>query len=510
MVLSTSTLFAQSLDTISLRSNGFYRSIEQELTQTPLLYTSLNLADYTQTQLDLQTEDLAFKRVQTAEKKQQYNFSTQGIFNIDPSLRLFGAIRFSKTEEENLGYTLSSERTQYQEVLTPNYFIAPQKGNWTNQHYHLQAGATKTIRNRYLLGATIHYTNEKFIRTVDPRPQITSHDLGGKLHAGYQLNQHRVYGYAGLQQKTETGSISYVNQWLNAPVYPATYTRFSSGYGRLLYSNTYSSHIFRTLYQQLGLGYQYQKDNQIINANYYYQKSMKDLYARNVNGNVFIDKNLITHKYRTLTYGANVNYIRLQNQWSYKAQLRLKTVTGDNFSVIEQGRNYHSTQDQIGATFGFLKRADQQRIAIRAEIYTDYHQNRYTDLLGFTDKKINSLLTGCVIGSDLYRKGAHRLYVETDWAFYQALDEGLIYNATSSASYFDQGVLYPDHAYDVSSRLQGGLQANYFVQLSNQRELGLFARYYGQTAVSDDYKKYDSTLSISHNTTFVVGLTIAY
>lgn len=503
------TLQAQTADSIALRSNGYYAIIEEQLYDSPLLFTGQNLGNFTQTQLDFQHEDLRFKRVQTAEKLNHYHFRTSGIYNFDPSLRVFGSLQFRKTDEEQVGYTLSHERTHYQEVLTPNYFIAPQKGDWNNQHYQLAGGVTKAFSDHYLLGGSVNYTTEKYIRTVDPRPQTSLHDLGGNLHLGLQFDAHRIYGYAGLRQKTETSSISYVNQWNNAPAYPETYTRFSSGYGRLVYSNTYSNYIFRTLYQRLGAGYHYQNEQQQFYLNYAYEKGMKDLYARDANGNVYINEDLISHKYRTITYSADANYIWHTAHRSYKAQLRWKDLTGDNYSVLEQGQNYRATQQAVGATIGTLSKAN-GRTHYRLEMYTDYNQNRYIDLLGYTDKKVNSLTSGFILGSDVYFHPTKRVYLEGDLGFYKALDEGLIYNPTTTNNYFANGVIFPDHAYDANSRLQASLLARFSMQLPKQRELGIFANYTAWSALGNAYRRFAPELNTQTSSQFQLGLTITY
>ena len=209
MLLVSCATQAQLSDSLFLKENSFYTPIQNQLWRTPLLFTSHQLSDFTQTQIDFSEKNNPLKRVQTASKISEYSFETQGIFNLKPKLRLFGDFTFSKMYEKDLGYNFSSKRTDIQNVLSPNYFYAPEKGNWENQNYNLNGGFSYEFDNHILLGATVLYENKKMFRTDDPRPQISSSNYGGQIQAGYVLKNHRVFGSVGLSRNAEKSSILY-------------------------------------------------------------------------------------------------------------------------------------------------------------------------------------------------------------------------------------------------------------------------------------------------------------
>ena len=87
---------AQLTDSLLVQQNLFYNDVQQHFWKNPLFYTTQHLNDFTLTQIDFSQKNLNLKRVQTADRTTQYSFSTQGIYNVKPRLRLFGGFIFNK------------------------------------------------------------------------------------------------------------------------------------------------------------------------------------------------------------------------------------------------------------------------------------------------------------------------------------------------------------------------------------------------------------------------------
>lgn len=511
LLSSFGTLVAQTQDSIRIKENGFYDTYELQLRHAPLLMVHTPLSNYTQTQLDATHKSLNFKRVQTAERINQINFSTQGIFNIDPTLRLFGGISIHRTREYDLGYNASAERTEFQNVLSPNYFLAPKKGDWNNQSYQVFGGVTKSFYKNFLVGATVTYNNSKMTRDTDPRPELTIHQIGGTAHAGYQWHGHTLFGFLGLDRETQTNGIMYVNALNNSSAFPETYIRFSSGYGRIVNNNSFNNHLYRTLTQKGGGGYQYQWNKNQVNATYSYAKSMKDLYNKDENNNIYLENNLISFKYRTVTHDLGINYYHNGTTHDFYANAKYTTAQGDNYSVIENGQNYRSQQNFVHLNTALIKQRN-QRIEYHLALQATYSNQRFTDLLGYTDKKINALEAQIIAGRDLFQSQDHlrKFYVEAGVGAYQPVMENLVHNPISNSTLFKDGVLMPDHAYDVTTRFQSTLKLNYRFHLQRNRTLNIFANYQATTALGNDYQKYDALLNTQHNHLVQAGISISY
>ncbi len=508
LVSVSSVSNAQLTDTLFVKQNDFYNSVYENFTDNPLFYTNSYFKDFTLTQLDFQRKEFGFKRVQTAEKITNFNFATQGIFNVNSKLRIFGDVFFAKSFEKELGYNFSSERTENQNVLSPNYFFTPKKGNWEHQNYNLVGGLAYEFSNHILTGGKLFYKNTKSFRVVDPRPQLAINNYGAELMLGYQLQNHRVFGSVSIAKETETGSIIYVDDTQNAPVYTDTFTQFSSGYGRVVFNNSYNSFIYRTINKGFRLGYQYQFDKHQFVATYGYNKSMENSYGKDANGYTYIAEDLVRFKYRIIEHNAKINYYFDGDAKDYKVDVAFSSKQGDNFSVAENGQNYRMTIDKVQLQTGRIKKlSDATNFAI--EVGTAFTQHRYIDLLGSTNKKLNTLEVNASANKDFSINSKSNLNIGLAFSHYTALDEDLKLIATTTNTSFTDNVIIPDHAYDVTSKLQSKITLNYTISLPKSKQLRIFATSQFLDALDSKHEAF-YPISTSTSTQFNAGIAILY
>ncbi len=510
ILLVSCAVQAQLTDSLSVPQNVFYNDIRQQFWKNPLFYTTQHLNDFTLTQIEFSQKNLNLKRVQTADKTTQYRFSTQGIYNVKPRLRLFGGFTFDKSSEKGLGYNFSSQRTENQNVLSPNYFFAPRKGNWDNQEYNLDGGFAYQFDNNILLGGKALYKNGKNYRTNDPRPEIELSNYGGEIQTGYHFRNHSLIVFAGMSKKTETDNITYVNDAANAPAYPETFTRFSSGYGRIIFNSSYNRYIFNTIDKNLGFGYQYQNNRNSWNASYRYNKSMESFYGKNARGYVYIDDELKQFMYRVISHTTDLNYFYDGVDKDYKLRFSYEKQKGDNFSVRENGQNYRMNLDIFSFNSGVIKK-DKNRVVYSFEFGANYMRHKYVDLLGSTDKRLNTLELSAAFNKDLLSKEKNTLNLALGLQHYQALDESLLFIpiSTSNLSFADN-VIQPDQAYDATSKLRSNIMLQYQYSLSKTKKLRIFANYNTLVAIGDQYKTYTTDYNTKESTYFNTGISIIY
>ncbi|AWM12430.1 hypothetical protein DI487_00080 [Flavobacterium sediminis] len=500
---------AQLTDTIAVKQNTFYNYFKTGLWETPLFYTQQNIKNYTITQVEYSQQNLNLKRVQTAEKTARYTFSTEGIYNLNPQTRFFGDVRFSKYFEKQVGYTFSSERTNDQNVLSPNYFYAPRKGNWEHQNYWLQGGFSHHFKNNILLSTKVFGDYKKSFRNVDPRPQIIYGHYGGELSLGYKAGKHSLILNGKLSRKKENTTIVYMDDYLNAPVYTETFTRFSTGYGRIVFDDSYRSHIDLFTDKGFGIGYQFSQEKWNVNTTYRYNKTMTDFYGKDGNGNVYLNEESIRYKYRTINHTVTTNaFIKGQNK-DYSIALSLKKQQGDNFSVLEQGQNYRMNIDKLSLNSGMIK--TKNNITLYCfEAGIDVSQQKYVDLLGSTQKKLTDLVIHTDFNTDLSINEKDKINFKAGLNYYTALKEELLVVKLSSENLFLDNVVIPDHAYDVTDKLGSVIMLNYYHKLPNKKELRIFGRWDSLVALNSNYTKYYAALNTSANNNFNLGLAIIY
>lgn len=509
MLLVSFASKAQLADSLFLKENSFYNSLNEQLWKSPLFFTNQQFSDYTQTDISFNQKELNFKRVQTAAKTTSYNFSTDGIYNVNSRLKIFGDFKVNRIKEKDLGYNFTSQRTESQNVLNPNYFYAPKKGDWEIQKYALKGGLSYQFENNILLGITSFYDNGKYFRKTDPRPEIEASNYGAKLHAGYAYKKHRLILNGGMSQKTEKNSIIYVDDSQNAPVYPETFTRFSNGYGRVVFNSSYTNHIFRTVDENYGAGYQFQNKKNTFSIDYSYSKSMENFYGRNANGKVFINKDNIQHKYRVTSTEVNANYFFDGTEIDYKLGFTFNQNQGDNFSVAEQGQNFRMNLDKIGFNSGVIKK-DADKVLYSFEFGANYAQHKYVDLLGTTNKLLDALEIQGSFNKDLFFNVKNKLNIEVSANYYKALDEKLLYNPTASNTNFADNVIFPDHGFDVTSKLFSGLKAQYSLKLPKDKTLRFFGSYTTLVALDKKYLSYVENFDTKESSYFNAGIAIIY
>ena len=500
---------AQLKDTMHIHQNIFHESVYDQLSQNPIFFTNWNIKDFTQTQLAFQKKELNFKRVQTANQITDFTFSTKGIYNVKPKLRLLGNVDFTKAYEKGLGYNFSTERTENQNVLSPNYFFASKKGDWEHQHYFLQGGASYAATSNWLMSGIAFYKNSRSFRSIDPRPQIALSDYGAEITLGYKIKKHTLTAGTFANIENETGSVIYVDDTQNAPVYTETFTQFSSGYGRVVFNNSYNNYIFRTFNRSFKTGYQFQNKQTTLNALYSYRKAMEDMYGKDANGNTYLEDDLIRFKYRMVEHQSQLSYFFDGLSHDYKLVLNYNKQQGDNFSVAENGQNYRMTADKIQLLTGILKKEGNQFTNYAFEFGFNYQQQQFIDLLGSTNKKLNTLDIFISANKDFKLKKQQLLNLAFSFNYYQALDESLSLVATTTNTSFTDNVVRPDHAFDVTSKLNSKIALNYFIPLQNSKTLRIFATSNFLNALDNKYQKY-FPIENKMNNYFSTGIALVY
>jgi hypothetical protein len=505
--------YAQLKDSIKVKSNPFYENYFTDLIENPLLYGQFKIEDFTATHIEYQYKNQNFKRRQTAKHINDITFKTQGIYNYSKNLRVFGDFNVSKSYEDDLGFNLSSQRTDHRMILSPNYYYAPKAGNWDNQRYALMGGVNYQFNNGIALGTVIHYKNEKLYRKLDPRPEILVHDINGKAFLGYTLNnKHTLEAFVGLGKNTEASTIIYLDDLNNSPTKEDQFVRFNSGYGYTSINNSSDKFMHRGITKTTGAGYQLKLEKQALSVNYSYNKLIENLYqkTRFTDGttDVLQKKSAITHKYRSINHIVKANYIFNGDKVNYFANAKYQFAKNDNFSVISQGQNFRYVENRFNFDNGLIK-SENGKTLYAITLGATYSRNVIQDLLAVVDKRVNYLEIYLKANTDLYKKGRNRINTEIFATNYNALNSSLNYQVSGSNTAFANQVIYNDHGYDVTSKLTTGINVNYDIKLKKSF-FRIYANYQSLFATGTQYKQYTTNLVNKPNEQATVGLAIIY
>lgn len=450
LILVSGFAFGQLSDSISVTDNSTLEYFDTQIWKNPLQQNAIQLKDYTAVTLKYTSIDLAVRRAQTAESISDVGFETKGLYQYTHELKLFGSFGYDFIAEKDVAFNLSDRRTEEDFVLNPNYLFVPKKSNWEMQKYQIRGGASYTPGN-LSFAATIDYRNQNSYRKTDPRPQISTADYTGKIFAGYQMGNHQISAFGGYGRTTENNDVMAVNEFINSPSNPDYFVRFSNGYGRVVYFPSFSDFLYRTTLKNYGAGYRYQKSNVHLSLNYSHHKTMENIYVKSGQNQVYIDKSLETMKYREITHEIFGSAVYTAGTATFMADFGAEFVTGDNFNNQEQGQNYRKTLDRYFADFSYLQKSFSGKYrGLTLESQLNHFSGR--DLLGVTDKKVQSLDLGLNAQSDLYRNGNRNVNARLGIHHYFPILTELNYAQATSNTMFYNNVMLHDHYYDLVSK----------------------------------------------------------
>ena len=499
--------WAQLKDSVDLSQNTYHKNSLQNLLAQPLLYSQYRYKNFTQSSVAFVQEKRRFKRVQTPLKNTEWRFNTKGLYAINSRLRLYGKFLFTKSFEKDLGYTLGLERSTNRPVLDPHYFFAPKKADWESQFYQIAGGASYLLSKNWSFALNVGYENQQAYRLQDPRPEITAAFYKANAHLGYTQGKHKIAAQVGIGRRTENHQSLYVDDALNSPAYPDTFTQFSSGYGLVTFNESYFKHLRREIPKTWGFAYQYSATSWALSGAYTYHTGVSKLYAADANNQIYYDESLVSHAYRKEKQNLRIQGDYEGNKLDASWGLHYKHTQGDNYIEQAEGQNFRLTEEQIGFNLKLL-REERERILWQTQANMNLFVGEYIDLLGYTHKEIQTLVTEIEIGRTIYQKNNHNLFVALQSLYSHALQQKLDWQQVTENTTFIDEVVFPDHAYERTNRLLTGLTAAYTRSIDNERSLRLRLQYALETALHpvDKNLNFDANNKINSFVGFCITL----
>lgn len=476
-------LKGQEKDSISLHKLDFFTPLENKLWENPLFIKELPIVNYTQTGLYYSHQNQSkLKRVQSAELTSKIVFFTKGIYRFN-KIHLFGEVSTQRSYEKNLQYNLTSNRNNTDFILTPHYYFTPRKGKWENQHYNIKGGIASVLLKKIDIAATVNYTTEKFFRTIDPRPEITNLNYGGKIQLGTSIKNHQVYGILGFDKQTTSVEIVYLNDGL---VNQEAKMAFSLGYGYIINdplpsgnSSARNEDAFITKTDKIfGGGYIYKTEDKLFNIQYKYNRELENFYE-DLRGNREVPGSrdgIKIAQHRILSH--NISAIYLQNKADKTIQflINYNNAVGDNYNLLAlKGQTFKQKNQQVKLQGGYLKK---NKSHILFDISTEAVLNKFRvkDFVTQVDKEITTLTLKSSISKDIAKNKNTTWNGKFTAGYYYPLQESLITPSTSNI--FIDNVVLPDHGYDVLSKLFLGLNIYSDIQLKKSDFIRIYSKFY--------------------------------
>jgi len=501
LLLFSFVFTVKAQDTIKVQNHLIDNQIKNQIFKYPIAYTNSNIKDFTFTEVSYEHQQNEFARKQIANEINTYQFLAQGHFTTKSKWKLFGDLAIKKILEKDLGWVLSDDRAEEQEVIAPHYFYVPRKADWDNQVYALSGGFSKEITNHLSVAVKANYGAEKFSRTLDARSQIINRNLGGELQIGYQIaKNHKAFVLGSYAENQKDFNFKYNNPNLNIEVYPETYLRFNAGYGRILNSFKYtdSGYLYQDIINKIGLGYTLTGKNTIFTALYYNQNS----------NNIFYTSSLDLASNERMKIKTKNNHVELFafHKWNKKeiqSTLKFDQSDAKNFDKQSNGYNYTNSLNKANWITSFSKKTG-SKIDYLVGLDLLYQQNEYDDVLATTHIELNSLNTG-IFGSKDFAFEKSKLNTTLSFNMYFPLPSKLEYYDTSggtNSSFFNEVIVY-DYTVNTTNYFAPELRLQYSYPTKNNKTVVFFTNLKEKIALK---KQTDYPISINTNTTYWIQM----
>jgi len=467
-----SAAIAQPNDSIFIKENENVAISKSILWEQPIQASYLNIKNYTQVGVRYLKENQNIKRVQSADETNQFEFYTEGFYQFNPKLKVFGDFKMNQFSEKGIGYNLSNERTsETNKILSPNYYYSPSKGDWKNQLYHISAGGRYEFLKNAFLGVTTKYNNTFYNRNSDPRPSNTSNLFDGTISLGYTLNKHTlVANYRYVTEKLENETYYEAANVINPSTNPDYYIKFSSGYGYKMFNSNYSKYLNKTKGNYFGASYSLKLPKTFIMASFDYGSKQTDHYMRNDNGSGITkpleEDKFISFKAKNTTSTTTLYLNQKFDKNSFEAKATLKTNEVMNYVVNTRSRNYQLKGTALNIETLYRINENKWIKGVGLDAYLD--QLNVKDLLGITEKQHTSIDFTIFAQNKFNLNKNSNLFVHFGLGAFMPLKNNLMYIAATQDQDFTNNVIKRDDVYDDTKKLNAQFMMHYEVPFQNK------------------------------------------
>ena len=483
-LLFASNSFAQENDSIKVTSNEAEQVIKDLNWQLPVATHSLPIKDYTHTGIYFSHKNNQFARKQTAEETNRYGFLSEGLYTTENSFKIFGMINLEKFNEKNLAWNLSDERTDNQQVLSPQYFYVPRAADWNNQQYLIRGGVSKSF-GKLTLAAKAELDVNKMARKLDPRPEIKNNQLLGEIQIGYQIfDGHQIFVLGAYGRKDKDYSIIYKDLTTDVEGKPETYLRYMAGYGRVINNplrnkingeKTGYQYFTRNIISKIGGGYQFSSDNTRLILGYNYQENQQRMYDSKTKEDKFF-----IYVWDINEHFAYANYMTKFDNNTINTRLDFSRKDGENYDVSLGGMNYQNRLQNLNFDINLSNR-DLSKMNYFIGFKTSYNQNKYYDALAIYTMKIKSLDLGIYGNKDILLENNSKFNIGLAFNYYALLDSYFDYTKMTGINEdtFYNNVAAYDYAYNTTDHLDASTTIRYILPFKNNKTIEFYTQLKG-------------------------------
>ncbi len=521
-ILILSVKLSAQVDSLTLDLNMYYAHHKEMLYDNPIYFSTFDVVDYTRLSLYGVTKEQSLRKRQEPNRTIYYGVEGEGVFHLNPKTSLLGTMNVANSRYKSSSYNLliqDIDETQ-NEIHSPHYPFAKRIGNWENQHYHFSGGLMRKLSHQLFLAGKIHYNTDKYYKTIDPKPEISRLNFGGKISLGYKNNGYTFFANTGYKRRDVDYNISYTDaQTQDQPAAPLTFLRTSYGFGSVRAAQNQARSGFLQQHDihfgggilkknkkyQAQIAYTYRDQQEKI-----YYKSYKD--PNNLLGIFNIDSHKLTFDYQNTTSSLQWKIGgKLWLQKGTNAQI-FRTYREDNARQAEATSNYKQNKNEITVYAGVLKKKETTTL-YDISLETSYIEDKIVDLLA-ARKQIQYWNTTIRANKDLKITPKQKINLEGSIETYIPVTDKFQYTINPNASEptlnddFVNNVILPDMEYESNIRWSTSLQLQYHFRLLDQKSLIISSSVYFSKIYDQSHNYWNQ--NFNDNTNFNLGLIYRY
>lgn len=419
--------------------------------------------DFSMTTFSYTVNKQNFKRVQSPEKSEAFNFNSQGVFQLSPKIALSGSLNAVREKEYAVPFILTDERTTNQSFIhNPSYYYAPRPGDWLKQDYNIYGVMAYRPLNFLITQLGVEGNFSKAYRDADPRPKTDHYVYNVFSKVGINWREHTLFVKGKYFNDYKKNDIMYVNLNTNVPSMDSVYIRYNEGYGNQYKGELYSSTEYKSDGYIWGGEYAFNNKNIHFSAGYDYQYFIERFYRIYSYKGTDNRERRVYNKYsglRTDKHRIYAGFLGKFNGYNWASKIDFRDQLDDNYNYALQYKTYRLHQYQLAwnnSLSWFNSGNESQKIHMALL----YGRNRMKDISVVLDREINYLQYDLGYEKEFRLNPSDKLALGLEQYLYIPVRKNFSYLPYQSTreNIFVQRIAIPDYKYDASAK--AGLTIN--------------------------------------------------
>lgn len=449
--------------------------------------------------LDYSSQQGNYHRSQEGQQVNQLNFEAKGVATLH-KIKVSGNFLYQQKWIDSMNNTMVGSEDHF----VPFYFFATKHGTYNFQKYIGQTQISYEVLPKKIAAAIgIDYGYQWMTRTVDPRPEVNTHNFKVKPELIFQFAKHNfgvkyTWGYG-----SDYTALKFKNSlFTQSLAYPERIFYNNQGFGFISIKDQHMR-IFRTMmYQGLGLSYNYKGSKLDIHAtaeylNVYHESSQTEAIKQRDIISVFDEDNIGIDA--IVTYNSNDIY-------THQLLLKYNNRKGSDWNRAFNANSYNAEQEFANIAYGFYinRKPYKWYLGVGLDYNYLFQSDAATSHWLLTNRVTPKISVGNTVQTakadySITLTSGYTIPVQTEYSV-----------PATQENVFSKNILYPDYRYYSTKTFQYGALVKVSIKrLVAQNSLNIFGRFQNEQSLKYDKPVIDNSTFIPSGNRWSINVGIA-